>query len=89
VSEVLYVYIKLTTDMKPYKLKKKPKVVKHVDLKPVLKLLPLFEELPSSSEITKIAKEVIRDYGFLPNDAIIVATCKHYGIGKIATFDDC
>ncbi|OFV67733.1 MAG: protein containing PilT protein [Candidatus Syntrophoarchaeum caldarius] len=23
----------------------------------------------------------------LPNDALITATCKHYGIGKIATFD--
>jgi len=31
---------------------------------------------------------MIRGYGFLPNDAIIVATCKYYGIGKIATFDD-
>ncbi len=24
----------------------------------------------------------------LPNDALIVATCKHYGIKKIATFDE-
>ena len=46
VSEVLYVYIKLTTDMKSYELKKKPEVVKHVDLKPVFKLLSPFEELP-------------------------------------------
>ena len=26
-------------------------------------------------------------YKLLPNDALIVATCKHYGINKIATFD--
>ncbi len=26
-------------------------------------------------------------YGLLPNDALIAATCKHYGINKIATFD--
>ncbi|RLI81692.1 ribonuclease VapC, partial [Archaeoglobales archaeon] len=24
----------------------------------------------------------------LPNDSLIAATCKHYGIKKIATFDD-
>ncbi len=27
-------------------------------------------------------------YGLLPNDALIVATCKYYGIKKIATFDE-
>jgi hypothetical protein len=26
-------------------------------------------------------------YKLLPNDALIAATCKHYGIGKIASFD--
>jgi hypothetical protein len=28
-----------------------------------------------------------RTYGLLPNDALIAAACKHYGIRKIATFD--
>jgi len=87
VSEVLYVYIKLTTDMKSYELKKKPEIVKQVELKPVLRLLSLFEELPGSSDITRIAKGMIEKYGFLPNDAIIAATCKHYGIKKIASDD--
>jgi len=32
--------------------------------------------------------EVMVSYGLLPNDALIAATCKHYGIKKIATFDD-
>ncbi len=36
--------------------------------------------------------EVVRDtavkYRLLPNDALIAATCKHYGIKKIATFDE-
>ena len=88
VSEVLYVYVKLVTGMKSYELKKKLEVVKQVDLRHVFKLLSLFEELPSSFEITRIAEEMIRGYGFLLNDAIIVATCKYYGIGRIATFDD-
>ncbi|MGB7531849.1 MAG: PIN domain-containing protein [Halobacteriota archaeon] len=28
-----------------------------------------------------------KKYGLLPNDALIAATCKQYGIAKIATFD--
>lgn len=32
--------------------------------------------------------EIVKNYGLLPNDALIVATCKHYGIRKIATFDE-
>ena len=31
---------------------------------------------------------IIEKYGLLPNDALIAATCKYYGINKIATFDD-
>jgi len=34
------------------------------------------------------SKKLIMEYHLLPNDALIVATCKHYGIKKIATFDD-
>lgn len=31
---------------------------------------------------------VFQTYNLLPNDALIAATCKHYGITKIATFDE-
>ena len=31
--------------------------------------------------------EIIKSYSLLPNDALIAATCKHYGIKKIATLD--
>ncbi|MBC8522072.1 MAG: PIN domain-containing protein [Methanomicrobia archaeon] len=31
--------------------------------------------------------EVMVKYRLLPNDALIAAICKHYGINKIATFD--
>ena len=32
--------------------------------------------------------EIMCEYKLLPNDALIVATCRHYGIKKIATFDE-
>jgi len=31
--------------------------------------------------------EIFENYNLLPNDALIAATCKYYGINKIATFD--
>ena len=30
----------------------------------------------------------LEQYNLLPNDALIAATCKYYGIKKIATFDE-
>ncbi|MBC7114864.1 MAG: PIN domain-containing protein [Archaeoglobi archaeon] len=32
--------------------------------------------------------EVLREYPLLPNDALIAATCRYYGIRRIATFDE-
>ena len=46
-----------------------------------LKVLEIKHEIFMSS--VKISKR----YGLLPNDALITATCKHYGINKIATTD--
>ena len=38
-------------------------------------------------EILELSAEIGEKYTLLTNDAIIAATCKHYGIKKIATFD--
>lgn len=35
----------------------------------------------------EILKDISSEYGLLPNDAIIVATCVKHGITEIATFD--
>ena len=44
--------------------------------------------LPVTFDIINASIEISWKYGLLPNDALIAATCKHYGIKKIATFDD-
>jgi predicted nucleic acid-binding protein len=43
--------------------------------------------LPLNAEISLRSIEISWKYGLLPNDALIAATCKHYRIDKIATFD--
>lgn len=40
-----------------------------------------------NNNIMKHALELQKKYSLLPNDALISATCKFYGIKKIATFD--
>ncbi len=47
-----------------------------------------FIELEIDEEIKQAALDVMRQYELLPNDAIIVATCKHYNIDTIVTFEE-
>ena len=49
-----------------------------------------FDEIQVLRDIGDISsiRAIMEDYRLLPNDARIAATCKHYGIKKIATFDD-
>ena len=48
----------------------------------------IIELLIPTTEIVETSVAIAFDYKLLPNDALIAATCKHYGIKKIATFDD-
>lgn len=40
-----------------------------------------------NEDILRLSKGISFEYKLLPNDALIAATCKHYGINRIATFD--
>jgi len=42
--------------------------------------------VPDTSDLNSI-EEIARTYALLPNDALIVATCREHAISKIATFD--
>ena len=86
-SEVLFVYIKATTGKKSYELKKKPELVKSIELKDIVELLGRYRTLDVGEAVKSEAAWFITKYGLLPNDALIAATCKHHGINKIATFD--
>ena len=90
-SEVLFVLIKLLAGRKAYELKKNPEIVKNIfdKIRDYIQFLQqYFYELEINEEIKQLASEVIRNHGLLPNDSLIAATCKHYGISTIATFDD-
>lgn len=46
-----------------------------------------FEFLGSSGEMLSIALTFMRQYNILPNDALILATCKVHNIAKLASHD--
>ncbi len=47
-----------------------------------------FVYLPITKEMASESLSIARNHGLLPNDALIVATCRFYGITTIATFDE-
>ncbi len=90
-SEVIFILLKLLTDMKAYELKRKPELVKEIIKKidkQIMFLREYFIELEVNESVKQISIEVMRQYGLLPNDALIASTCKHYGIEKIITFGE-
>ncbi|MFA4662207.1 PIN domain-containing protein [Pyrococcus kukulkanii] len=49
--------------------------------------LGIIELPPPNKEILNEAVTLSKEFGLLPNDALIAAACKFCGISKIATFD--
>jgi predicted nucleic acid-binding protein len=87
-SEVLYVYIKAITGKRSFELKAKPELVKTLELSDILEFLGRYKMLQVDEAVKNEVGEIIKNYGLLPNDALIAATCKHFGITQIATFDE-
>ena len=85
ISEVTYGFIRATTQFKRYELQKSISRIK-IDLSHLKRLFSIFENLPLNFGISVL--KFIEKYHLLPNDALIAATCKYYGINKIATFDE-
>ncbi|HUU79319.1 MAG TPA: type II toxin-antitoxin system VapC family toxin [candidate division Zixibacteria bacterium] len=89
-SEVLYVYLKALTGLKSYQLKTKPKEItrRKKELKELFLFFEAFIVLDMTEETNKIALDMVIQNGLLPNDALILATCKLNGITHLLSFDD-
>ncbi|MCS7130854.1 MAG: PIN domain-containing protein [Archaeoglobaceae archaeon] len=76
IEETLYVLRRLLKETKRENISRIKLVLDELDVS-------VLEELSMSDFL-----DVYSNYDLLPNDALIAATCKHYGIKKIATFDE-
>ncbi|NJE06130.1 PIN domain-containing protein [Thermococcus sp. M36] len=88
-SEVFYHYLRLKAG--PYwRAKKNPDIVKSAveDFeKIVLPLLAIPDFLEINYDVSTLAVRLSRDYGLLPNDALLLATVEYYGIGALVSLD--
>jgi len=93
IEEVIYVGLSLIYDCRGFKLRDEIRKGLNDQSTFFLNNLRYFIEefeikLIYPPDDLNLLFDTITTYRLLPNDALIAATCKHYGIKKIATFDD-
>jgi len=87
VSEFLFYFIILQTGKAPLTIKEKKQIDKVIEIYQQDELLKNFEFIPSDKEIISMVPMLMQKYNLLPNDAIIIATCKINNITTIASLD--
>ncbi len=61
---------------------------KLINLKELKKFLSAFVNLEINSKIEDLMFDLIDKYNLKPNDALILATCKYYGIPYLISLDE-
>ncbi|WP_297067296.1 type II toxin-antitoxin system VapC family toxin [Thermococcus sp.] len=88
-SEALVVYLRALTGERPYTLKHNPNIIRDLreELLDFSGLFGLFIDLEINRAVETLAVEYMIKYGLLPNDALILATCKFYNVKYLISFD--
>jgi len=64
------------------------KLHRPLDLTPVHEVFENLALLPIDGVSMRRVSELVEHYNLMPNDAMIAATCEHYKIKEIATYDE-
>jgi predicted nucleic acid-binding protein len=89
-SEVFYKVLGLIGGKSPQVLKEKKeisKILNKEEIKLYIKLLTSFPVFGTNFSILNSAHNLVKVHNLLPNDALILATCKHYGIKYLISID--
>ncbi len=89
-EEIVFILIKAVSNSSYWDLKKNQDLVKNslVQTKDYLDfILEFCEILEINKEVFKESLNIIEKYGLLPNDALILATCKYYEIPHLLSLD--
>jgi predicted nucleic acid-binding protein len=87
ISEFFFQFIKFTSNKAPATVKSAKKIKKIFEADNSYFLVNLFEFLATDIRIFKIVPQLMQQYNLLPNDAIILATCKIHNITQLASHD--
>ena len=87
VSEYLYKYIGLKGIGSPRAIKERNEIADALYPYFTTNILKEFLFIETSSSIVNLVPGLMATYNLLPNDAIIIATCKIHGINHLASYD--
>ena len=87
VSEYLYYYLALKGGASPMSLKSSEKIPEIIAQSEDYLLATNFSLLSTNDSIFSLVPSFMRQYNLLPNDAIILATCKIHNITQFASHD--
>jgi predicted nucleic acid-binding protein len=86
-SEFLYHFLAKNSNTSPKTLQRKNKIAEVFKTSNQFKIINLFEFLPTDANIFNLVPIYMQQYNLLPNDAIILATCKIHNITQPASHD--
>ena len=87
VSEYLYYILAFNSDVSPKTLQRKNKIKEVIKQKPkIIRAINNYIFLPGNQSFLSEVPNLMARYNLLPNDAIILATCKLHGT-KLASHD--
>jgi len=87
ISEFLYQFLKVTGGTSPQSLQSSGKIASLFSQSEEYAILKLFHVIPSDDSYNNFVPYLMATYNLLPNDAIILATCKIHNITKLASHD--
>ncbi len=86
-SEFLFHYLALISNKSPLSVKMANEIASTFNSRNPFDMLPGVMQLSHSKSIGDEAFELMNKFNLLPNDALILATCKFNDIGFLATYD--
>jgi len=86
-SELLFHFIAKTGNKSPLAIKESGKITDCFKNQNPIDMLPGIQFLDHTAEISQLTIDFVKQFNLLPNDALILATCKFHDLKYIATFD--
>lgn len=87
ISEFYFHFLKLSTGKAPATLQSSGKINEVMESNKNYLLINVFEFLSNDRKLIAEVPILMQKYNLLPNDAIILATCKMHNITKLASHD--
>ncbi len=87
VSEFMFHFLAVNSSVAPLTLKMQKQIPAVLQNNEAYKILQHFRFLDTAEEVVSLTPALMQQYNLLPNDSIIIATCKIHGINYLASYD--